>query len=516
MKTKYKLLSLLVSLNFILRIPSIPHEYYSDSFQIHILANSISEFGHAKWWVNPLAMAGKYPYSEVSAYPFILSGISQTTTIDVEMVILIFSIFLGIITAFAAYSLAGSIWNNSIFKLLVAFIFSTSPALLNYLTWTATGRAPFIGLLPIFLLCLIKIRDDLRFLFLSIPLFILLFYTHSLVYFLIPVSLGYLISIISYKLINRFRLPGWVIVSSLLLCFMGLLSIPYITGHFLEDQSYYGGVKSFFLSSIPRYSGIMAIFMVPGLGYLLLKPNKMFKEWSLLLIFISITPFLLIENYMKWFIPIFVSLIAGIGLTNMLNSAKERKHVIAILTTFLVLSVVFSGFFQHWRIGGEGITPFSEYMKESTYYSGLWMKDNMDSDSTLICNKRAEGLELFAVSKVPTFVGIDSICQAYGFFDVRELKLEERSITSDDFWYSGPYELSTSDETEIHRRWVFSDDFKDYESDYKERLGLTHVVEFNNIRGKYIWHGTRDSRFLDHVHTTNLVYNSNKMSIWNI
>jgi len=104
-KMKIILFSLLIALNLVLRIPFYPHEYGADSFVIHILGNSVSEFGCAKWWVNPLSVVGLYPYSECSAVPFILSGISQTTGIDVEHVILLFCIILGLLTIFAAYIL---------------------------------------------------------------------------------------------------------------------------------------------------------------------------------------------------------------------------------------------------------------------------------------------------------------------------------------------------------------------------------------------------------------------------
>ena len=83
-KMKIILFSLLIVLNLILRIPFYPHEYGADSFVIHILANSVSQFGHARWWINPLSVVGLYPYSECSAVPFILSEISQCTGIDGE------------------------------------------------------------------------------------------------------------------------------------------------------------------------------------------------------------------------------------------------------------------------------------------------------------------------------------------------------------------------------------------------------------------------------------------------
>ena len=45
-KMKIILFILLIILNLVIRIPFYPHEQGSDSFVIHILGNSISEFGH--------------------------------------------------------------------------------------------------------------------------------------------------------------------------------------------------------------------------------------------------------------------------------------------------------------------------------------------------------------------------------------------------------------------------------------------------------------------------------------
>ena len=68
----------LIALNIILRIPTVPHEIGFDSFDIHILANSISAFGEARWWVHPLSVVGFFPLSYASSVPFILSGIGTT------------------------------------------------------------------------------------------------------------------------------------------------------------------------------------------------------------------------------------------------------------------------------------------------------------------------------------------------------------------------------------------------------------------------------------------------------
>ena len=108
-RSKYILLGLLVLLNIVLRIPSYPHQTGYDSFHTSILANIISLLGHAGWWVHPLSIFGMYPYSYASAVPFMLSGISQLSGLEMEITVLIFDVFVGLLSIFMVYLLAGMI-----------------------------------------------------------------------------------------------------------------------------------------------------------------------------------------------------------------------------------------------------------------------------------------------------------------------------------------------------------------------------------------------------------------------
>ena len=121
----------------------MPHEIGMDSFDIHSIANSVSTFGYAKWWIDPAAIAGFYPFSYASLVPFVLSGISQCTGINMERTIWLFSAFIGLFSAFTAYLMAGAIRDDDIFKYLVAFAYSTSAGILYFTTWTVSTRGMF-------------------------------------------------------------------------------------------------------------------------------------------------------------------------------------------------------------------------------------------------------------------------------------------------------------------------------------------------------------------------------------
>src|SRR4030067_2271290 len=105
-RTKILLFALLALINIILRIQAAPYEIGYDSFFIHIIANSISEFGYAKWLLHPLSVFGLYPFSYSSSVPFILSGISQISGLEMHSIVFIFGMILGILSMMTAYIMA--------------------------------------------------------------------------------------------------------------------------------------------------------------------------------------------------------------------------------------------------------------------------------------------------------------------------------------------------------------------------------------------------------------------------
>ncbi len=508
-KMKIILFSLLIVLNLILRIPFYPHEYGHDSFVIHILGNSISEFGYARWWINPLSVFGLYPYSECSAVPFILSEISQTTGIDVEKVILLFCIFLGLFTIFAGYILAGAIWDNDLFKFLVAFGLSTCPAILNYLTWTITMRAPFIALLPLFAYILLKAHNyKLRFALLAIILSVLLFATHHLAYFLIPVFIGYLIVVIIFKVKEhiKVKIAEKYITSVLLIGYLTMFAIPFITRRFIEG-SRYEAITELFFGNLPRYAGIMGVFAIGGFTYLLFKNKKRFEEGCILLILMFLTPFLYIETYMKWFIPCFIFPLVGIGLINTLKlDGRKRKFALLVVIIFLLLSVSFSAFYQHWRTKGGGIYLFKNYMKDSTYTAGLWTKEHISG--TTISNNVLFGIRIFATSGIPLMTGYyDTADLAYGLADVKELKVVKKPISSDSFWFNGPYAKIGGYSSKIYWNDIMGNRYKRYESIYRFKFNFTHFIERKGYHVKP----------LSYIHEKkNCVYDSGNINIWKL
>ena len=77
-RTNFALFGFMVFLNILVRFYLMSnHEVGADSFVIHNLANSISDYGTAKWIIHPLSYFGLTPLSYPCAVPYILSGISR-------------------------------------------------------------------------------------------------------------------------------------------------------------------------------------------------------------------------------------------------------------------------------------------------------------------------------------------------------------------------------------------------------------------------------------------------------
>jgi hypothetical protein len=151
---------------------------------MHIMAVSLSEFGYAKWFLDPMSIVGIYPASYTSAMHFLISGISQTTGLGMNSTIFMYTIFLGIISIFIAYSAAKVFINDDVFAFFSALCFSTSLAVLNYTTWTIPARGLFVIFAPIVIYLLLKniIKINLKYLF--ILLIVSLFYLLHIIYFI--------------------------------------------------------------------------------------------------------------------------------------------------------------------------------------------------------------------------------------------------------------------------------------------------------------------------------------------
>lgn len=530
LKTKVILFGLLVLLGLIFRYPTTPHEIGWDSFSVHLMANSVSEFGYAKWWLHPTSITGSYPYStSPSAVPFVLSGISQCTSMDTEKVIFLYSIFLGLFAIFGAYLMAGAIWDNDIFTFLVAIVFSTAQGMVTFSTWTAHARTLFVIMLPLFIYLLLKTRTfKVRCGILTFIILALLLVTHHYIYFTIPLLMSFFIIAIFYKFgehIKAIKIPENFANFAMLGCFLIMFSIGYFDRSLWwsdpemfrsaseGSSSIYVWISNMMLMGYVRYIGFLIIFTVSGYIYLILKRNKQFEEWVLLLCLACLAPLLYIVTYVKWFIIPFVSLLVGIALTNIAivkTHTQKRKNVPSlVLITILVLSISFTGYYQYLHFLNDP-SPRTRYMEERTYAGGLWMKDNIDKDKNMIAGAYIPH-RLFAISEVPTLTGVGAADLAYGFVEPGKIEVKQiYSPTSLGYYRHDPYRTVNHSYTNWHVSHILDSNFNDrmswaYRSIHEFRLSYSaENIVFGNVFARSI------------QQTENCFYENGKIRIWSL
>lgn len=505
-KVKFELFALLIILNVILRFQVVSNEIGSDSTMVHMVTNSISEFGYAKWVLHPSSFIGMYPYSTEGTVPFFLSSIFQCTGIEMRWVIFIYCILLGLLSMFTAYLMAGAIIEDDVFKFLTAFAFSTSPAILWYSTWTIPTRGLLIVLAPLLIYLLLKCRVYLRWIPIIIFFALLLYATHHQFYFLIPAFVAFVVLLLSFKLkeyIGFIKIPAKFTPIVPLMGFIVMFSIPFLGRKFIENSVY----DPIYISYV-RYTGMLIIPAVGGLGYMIFKSDKNFREWFLLLTVIFITALIYEPTYMKSFLPIFIIPFACIGIMNILRS-ERKKHILTLISVFLIISLSFSGYYQFLHF-----LPTHEmnerYTEDSTYTAGRWMNGCVNGSA--ISNDILFGYRVAAASDTTHhLVESTLISVIYGFIEADMSQFEFYPITSEDFWFDvGAMKIDMGEDT-----W---DHINDLDQTSPSDYNISYVAENTMTGGNVFWHhGIYRSKLLHYAYDNDdCVYDCGKVNIWKL
>jgi len=502
-RSKLILFFCLIILNIILHIQPSMREIGTDSFEIHAMINSISEFGYAKWVISFSSFFGLTPASYTSAVQFLLSGIHQLTGIEISWIIFLYGIFLGSLSIFFAYLFAGEILNNDIFKFLASFGFSTSSALLDFSTWTLTTRGLVLIFAPLFLFVLLRINTENKikkeYIILIILVSILIFTSHHLSYFLIPSYFTIIILTALYRL-NFFQKVNSKVTILVTYClFLLMLSIPIVFKKFIESSRYYP-----FYIDLFRYNGPFFLFAVGGFVFLSLKPNKSFREWFLLVNTIFLTAFVYNQTYFKHFSAGFIIFLACIGIFNIMKTQKKATHFIIIT---LIISISFSGYYQFLNQ-----YPENRHISDSAYNSGKWLK--YYGNGSGISNDLLLGIRIGSISESVHFITNSMVMNnAYGFLNLNYSEFTYYPITSENFWFNtGKFKKDYGEIAWYNFNML---DFRMLEINTTES-NVKYILENTNTNGYIIWnHGPKKSEMLEKTYNNlGSVYHTNNMRIY--
>jgi len=244
----------IILINILIRYPRTLHEVGVDSFQMHSYANTIMQLGQIPWINHPMSYFGLYLNSYPAGGPVLLAAFSDISGLNMELTIFIISGFLGLFSCLGAFMLAGAIVPDNRYKLLVAFMYSTSPLLLKFSMWTFSTRIAFLTLLPLLLWTVFtkwnRIIDDKNTYFIVGVLFLLgMATTHRLfwmgiffvIIFIIMKSffMGKMLSVVYYfsKKTRVIIIRFFIVVSMcLLVLIMGIVLVPGLKSTILIEK----------------------------------------------------------------------------------------------------------------------------------------------------------------------------------------------------------------------------------------------------------------------------------------
>jgi hypothetical protein len=549
-RSKAILLFLLFILNVIIRIPSIPHEKGIDSFFLHLLASSLSVYGEATWWINKFSIFGFFPFSYASATPFTLSGIQQVADVSMEQSILLYCVLLGLFSMFSMYLFAGALYNNFFFKYIASMSFSLSQGILLYTTWEVGGRGVYLIFVPLFLYLLLTNKEscplvtenheqknisafssntlgalsfsklinnswtqsnkvwNLKKGILLFILFLFLFATHHYAFFAIPLLISYLFLNISKKTdlkrISKHSVHVYIILLIISLIF------PFFGGLFIEGGSRYAWILDAAITT-SRWIGPLILFTVGGLVSTLLKKQKSFGDWFILLSLLFFIPMLYSQIYGKFLIIPLVIIFISKAFMNIINlDVKSKTSLQAFLIFILLFTVLFSSFFNHFRTSESGSYW---YMSDETNSGGLWAKSYIPEGSHALAPAGTDGVDSLlcrrfsSVAEEHFIIATEGATNlAFGLVDPNNIQYISNSFSSKEFYFEGPFVSQNEQSLLGSTNWILSE----------EDINRTKIIDMlHNQSIPYVLEGVNDnySIFPSVDNTKDRVYDSGSFKI---
>lgn len=512
------LLTLLVLLNIVLRIPSIPHGIGNDSFQMQALANSISEYGTARWWISPLSVFGLYSYSYASAVPFCLSGISQVLNIDMEKTTLLYCMSLGLLSVGSAYLMAGALHNNFLFKYIFAFFFSTSQGILQFTSFDVSTRGLFMVMFPLLFYLLLSIEKLWKKITLTIIFFIFLRSIHNFSYFALPlIFTTFIIYFISKaKLITKNEVK--VIIKSgnlsllkkidsshlyfilLLLCILS----PFFVRLFVVGSRYQYLIT--ILITTTRYVGPAILFIAGGIIYSIYKKEKSTADWFILISTLFFIPITYSSTYGKFIIIPFAVFFVTVAFKNSALTFRNKRLNALFITFVFMSSIFFSGYYNHYRTGD---SKSNWYMDEKTNQAGIWTRSYIPMNSHVFTPIGSVWRMLPISNGHIEFPSLPPLELVYGFVNESEVlnNTLKNSYMTSEFYFEGPYYQQAGTSKLGEYNWVVNFEIKDKRVQY--------FIQRYDI--KYIVYDTysRRGEIIPSVEINNdLIYDGDRIKIW--
>jgi len=420
-KANYCILLALVFITIVFRFPiGVNHEMGSDTTYVHTMANSIVQDGYAKWILHPSSYFGLYALSYPSAAPFMLSSVFLVTDVSIEGVVFLLGQILAIVGVISIYIMAKLIRDDDIFAHSIALLFTLAPFYIKDTAWVASSRGLVVALLPFFFLLLVKHMKtrDIRYLILSLAVFLLLGSLHRMGLLVMLIFIAYILALPLHLVTQRLRFSltklerpmRFALVFLALAAFLSIFYIQfqfpgisganvveqYESGALLSGRSFPALLINMAVSFVGRVGLLLPLAPIGLIAYAWKRPKESVDKFFLLVVFIFL-PLLSLRDYIIEFtIPIFGLLVVtgAISLTMMLR--KRRQLGAVFLASLLVASVYFSWEMRYrWR----DLYVTDKPIPDAVYDAGLYILHR--EWGTIATNAGLTGGRLAAISGMP-------------------------------------------------------------------------------------------------------------------
>jgi hypothetical protein len=403
--------------NLAFRYPvDVAHELGADTTFVHTLSTGIILDGHAAWAMHPLSYFGLYALSYPSGIPFVLAVTSEVTSTPIEGSMLFFGWVVAIAGGLGAYLAARSIRRDDLFALGVALLFSLTPFYIKDTFWVGSSRGFVVGLLPVFVLLLVKSARtmSLRYLLPAVFLMFLLTSIHRMGVLTFFIFVAYLFAMPFHRVTQRLRfallkyerparygfflsgITGFVSIFYIQFAYPGISGANVVEQYgrgVLNGTSFPVVLANVGFSLAGKVGPLIPFSLVGLVAYTWRRPKEAVDKFVLATVLLFL-PLLSLRDYIAEFMFLFFVILLVFGLFSLQRLRPNRRKLLSVLVVGLVASSVATSWLMkdYWRDRYSTDAP----IPNGTYSTGTYIR--YMTSGTVLANDGLLGGHLAAVS----------------------------------------------------------------------------------------------------------------------
>lgn len=414
------LLSILF-VSFVLRYPLVEHErHQTDSYYIHMLADSIIDNEFAIWVFHPLSLVGYYPYSYPSAIPFLVAESSEMTGCSVEVTILLLDMVLAALFCFSVFVLAREFTGRLEVVVVATLLASLGARFVDTTYWDGSARGPLVvfATLLVFVLMRANSQGQRHYLTIALPLLAISFAIHHMAVLILLFGVAYVFTAIHARyLLPRFRnsMRGYATLAYAIIVLMLVVAAGFGAWSYFGELALRNLGATALFSFEPRilsllgnlaayYTNQIGFILIPAVvvaPYMLVRRPQSGRVLFLVVILIAFIPVLGNSWYVSMILTPFAAILGSESLFALARSAfSMRTRFVTIVVAIMISSSFALTVWSTARWTGNEYATGDPVMVDAVRFNDgnylLWQCD----DSQAISNSNHAQLQLSAMSDV--------------------------------------------------------------------------------------------------------------------